>query len=129
MNRKIVLEQQLLPFFFRHQIYIKMVHFQTKQYSVHKASDKYYNRFAKNMDRFVEVMQGEVGQVDNNNMVLQEFNFDEYKYPNNIIDKMNLFVETLKKFDGVLGDSNGLLNIRDDMIADAQQFVYLLRFK
>src|SRR5271170_3763321 len=91
-----VLEQQILPWFFRHQIYIKMFHFQTKKYGAHKASDSYLEKFSANMDRFVETMQGVTGQVTNDSMILHEFRFNEYRDVNSMKNKMNQFIDELK---------------------------------
>jgi hypothetical protein len=127
MSDKQYLETQILPFFFRHQIYVKMFHFQTSKYGAHKASDGYLEKFAANMDRFVEVMQGIVGQVNNDSMVLQPFTFNEYRSSKQMVDKLNLFVKSLESLK--LDKQTGLINIRDEMIADAQQFIYLLNFE
>lgn len=121
------LENTILPYFFRHQIYIKMFHFQTNKYAGHKASDFYLKKFRENMDRFVETMQGVVGQVNNDNMDMAPFNFGEYRTAPKMIMKMGEFVRSLNNFD--LNGEVGLMTIRDEMVADAQQFMYLLKFE
>ena len=123
------LEKLILPVFFRHQIYIKMFHFQTNKYGAHKASDSYLEKFSANMDRFTEVMQGICGQVQNESMTLQQFNFNEYRSINQMISKMNEFINWLKTLDNFVNGESSLLTIRDEMLADAQQFVYLLKFE
>jgi len=106
-----------------------MFHFQTTKYSAHKASDKYLEQFSNNMDRFVEVMQGIYGKVRNDTMILQPFNFSDYKTLPQMTNKMNEFINILKQFDNYIGNNTSLANIRDEMLADAQQFVYLLKFE
>ena len=49
--------------FFEHQLTIKMFHFQTKKYGAHKAADKYLVKYQANLDRYMEVYQGEKGRL------------------------------------------------------------------
>ena len=52
--------------FTKHQLEMKMYHFQTKSYGAHKASDAYLVKYMVNMDQFMEVGQGNYGQVTMN---------------------------------------------------------------
>ena len=95
----------IIKIFFQHQLEIKMYHFQTKLYGAHKASDMYHGGFLEKMDKFLEAAQGIAGQTKLQTVDLKFKTLDDM-----IINK-------------------DLLAIRDEMIADANQFKYLLLFK
>ena len=122
MSLKLI--DQLLEYFFHHQIVLKMYHFQTKSYGAHKASDAYLATLLANFDKFFEVAQGIYGKVDMNeiNVRIQCANDD------NIVQHLEKFISTLKGLDGKIKDTS-LINLRDEMVADAQQLKYLLTFK
>ena len=112
----------LVTILFHHQLTLKMFHFQTKTYGGHKAADGYLLKYTANLDRFMEVYQGEYGtikdtKIDINFVVSNDENIDQHLM--SMINYLNV----------MNGLSNGLQNIRDDMVADIQQLRYLLTFK
>ncbi len=115
----------LLEVFFKHQLKIKMYHFQTEKYGAHKACDSYLETFEINLDKFMEVGQGIVGKFTTKSISLK---FDTLN-DNTINGELNGFIKKLKALDGILGKHMELLNLRDDMIGNAEQFKYLLTFK
>jgi len=48
---------------------------------------------------------------------------------NNIIEHVDNFISILVKTSDFYKDKSDLMNIRDDIIVDANQFKYLLSFK
>lgn len=123
-NLKKVLIEQLLTVFFQHQIKLKMYHFQTKKYGAHKASDSYLDKLASNFDKFMEVAQGAFGKVETNKININVITIDD----NNIYEELDNYINILRKLDGSLKDYSELLNIRDELVADAIQLKYLLSF-
>lgn len=117
--------ENILVIFFRHQIKIKMFHFQTTSYASHKASDSYLAEFEGKLDRFMEVAQGVVGKFQTKNI---NFNINTLN-DETIIGELDGLINTLRLFDNLIKQYTELLNIRDEMVADAQQFKYLLSFK
>ena len=115
-----------IAIFFKHQIQIKMFHFQTKKYGAHKASDKYLEKFLDNFDRLMEVCQG-----INDKLSLTELEIEKMVLYNeqNINEKVNNFVTILYEIKEKYSKHSDLNNILDDMIADAHQFNYLLTFQ
>ena len=114
-------QNKLLKTFFLHKITLKMLHFQTKYFGVHKAIDAYLLKFDLNFDRFMEVSQGIYGSTD-----LKKFELNIKVLNDSSVQK------NLKQFVGVLNDisqHHDLLAIRDEMLADANQLKYLLEFK
>ena len=82
----------LIQAFFKHQLQIKMYHFQTKNYSGHKASDNYLNKFEKKLDKFMEVGQGIFGKLKISNITL---NFNTLN-DNTINNELNEFIKLCK---------------------------------
>lgn len=126
----------MLTEMFTHQIILKMFHFKTGSYAAHKASDAYLGKFAVNFDRFMEVAQGikEFGG-DNRKVSTQTININNipvFSSADHLIDYMEHFINAVLVQNILIKKSSkqtGILAIRDEMIADAQQLVYLLKFK
>jgi len=115
---------ELLVLFFNHQIKIKMFHFHTTKYGHHKASDDYLEKFNTNFDRFMEVYFGLHPEQRNvNNLV-----FSNISTPNDagIITYLSGFEQVLSQ--GINVHSK-LKVIIDEMVADINQFKYLLKLE
>lgn len=119
-----LLELALLAFF-KHQLQLKMYHFQTKSYGAHKASDAYLETFADKLDKFMEVAQGPFGRL---NMQAITLNFSVVN-DNTIQQELDDFIKLLKEWNETYLSYPELLNIRDEMVADAEQLKYLLTFE
>lgn len=117
--------EKILLLFFRHQIKIKMFHFQTHTYGGHKASDAYLETFTNKLDKFMEVGQGICGKFQTQKINININTLND----TTINDELDQFVKLLREFDGVMSKYTELLNLRDELIADAEQFKYLLTFK
>jgi len=111
---------------------IKLYHWKTHSYPTHKATDELYSKLNENIDHFIEVLLGKSGE-----------RIDLTKQKSiKLIDLSS--AEDLKKkiqsFKGYLTSLNynkalkqmtntDLLNIRDEILGDLNQFLYLLTFK
>lgn len=115
----------LLNLLFSHQIKIKILHFQTEYFARHKITDKYLKKFNKLFDSFFEVAQGIFGKLNVDKVHLS------FKTANDtsIMNELENLVDTLKKLDRPFEKYTELLNIRDEMVENAEQFIYLLTFK
>jgi DNA-binding ferritin-like protein len=107
---------------------IKLYHWKTRSYSQHKATDELYERLNKNIDEFVEVLLGKdesriklmekrIDLADSEN--LKDFKARIYEYRQFLTD-FNIHFDGKKDSD--------LLSIRDQILADINQFLYLLTF-
>lgn len=122
-NKELV--EQLMQFFFKHEIKIKMYHFQTKQYGSHKTSDAYLAQYLLDVDRFMEVAQGAFGIIETKKMKLEiMMESDE-----SIDHHLEKYIKFLKDLGKNLNDYPALINVKDDMLSNVQQFRYLLTFK
>lgn len=109
----------LIEALFQHQLTVKMFHFQTLKYSAHKESDNYLVKYEKNLDRFMEVLQGN-GRIQDKSINLH-FALTNDTTIINHLDTMILYLNGLKLDEELNG-------IKEEMIGDIQQFKYLLSF-
>jgi hypothetical protein len=114
----------IVRMFLQFQISVKILHWQTTSYSTHIATDALYTKLSANVDKFVEIMQAKKGRVKftkNADVVL--LNFDK-KEGLNLLKFIRNWLETeLTEFLGK--HDSDLLNIRDDMLSDINQTIYL----
>lgn len=119
---------QIMEKFFEHEMRVKMLHFQTQKYGIHKILDVYLCGFRANFDRFMEAAQGALNQRVNT----QEININVRMWRDDvpkIINSLEKFINTVLKAQmEQFTDNPGLLAIRDEMVADADKLKYLLTF-
>lgn len=106
----------------------KVYHWQTHIYARHKASDKLVKKLTEKIDEFMEVMQGKRGvrlSIPANNTFLAENQTDS-----SIVELLNAFKNFLSdKLPTYLKpEDTDLLNIRDEMLANINQTLYLFTF-
>jgi hypothetical protein len=108
---------------------MKIFHWQTKNYAKHIASDAFVTNLTTNLDLFIETIQGKYGKrlsikkthktiefdnIDDKNIekVLRNFaKWLSFKLPN-LLDTKNF-------------DNTELLNIRDEILTQTNQTLYL----
>jgi hypothetical protein len=108
---------------------VKLYHWKTHSFPEHKNTDELHERLNEHMDKFVEVYLGKDGsrikkweskinavQYENTN----DFKTSVLEYRDFLINLSNCFSKS---------KDSDLLNIRDEMLADINQFLYLLTFK
>ena len=107
---------------------IKLYHWKTRTYSEHKATDDLYTKLSANVDRFVEVYLGKDGsRIKNWN---SEMSILQYHRKKDFRSKMFEYREFLTDLSNCLDSKRDvdLLNIRDEILADLNQFLYLFSF-
>jgi DNA-binding ferritin-like protein len=110
---------------------IKLFHWQTHSYSAHKATDHLYDNVNKNMDRFVEVLLGKSGnRVYFTSDSIPVKNISDTKHMVSEIKQVNQYLINLNQNSFMKSMSNSdLFTIRDELLADLNQFLYLLTFQ
>jgi DNA-binding ferritin-like protein len=103
---------------------VKIYHWQTKKYARHVASDELVKKLDTNIDQFVEVFVGKYGRPSfTSKHTIRLHNFHESEAPRLIKDAIDWLQNglplKLKKSD------TDLLNIRDTIVADLNQTLYL----
>ena len=106
---------------------VKLYHWKTHSYAQHKATDELYERLNKNIDTFVETLLGKennrIKMVEKQLRILDNSNTRKFK--NNIYE----FRDFLTNLDNMFNKKDsGLLSIRDDLLVDINQFLYLMSF-
>ena len=124
---------KLLQYFFYYQNLIKVFHWQTKKYAEHIASDQLYTTLQTLIDEWVEVYQGKYSTLtfdkDNSlsvplrNIDLDDFKLHLQQFKSFLMDKLPTYINHGKM------QNTDLLNIRDEILGDMNQFLYLLSFK
>ena len=108
---------------------VKLYHWRTKSYAQHKATDELYAKLNENIDTFVEVLLGKdesrikkierrMQLIDTRN--LSDFKSRIYEYREFLIQDINMYFDSRRDSD--------LLNIRDEILGDINQFLYLMTF-
>ena len=111
---------------------VKLYHWKTYSHSQHKATDELYANLNSNIDTFVETMLGKTeGRV---NLAKQKTlpllaieNINDFKKE---VSKYKSFLINMSKDSELNTSSNSdLMNIRDEILGNMNQFTYLLTFK
>jgi hypothetical protein len=109
---------------------IKLYHWKTKSYATHKATDGLHGKLGELVDQYVEVL---IGKVDLN---LNMSDYSELRLKNlKDNDELETFIKELivflfqihKQLD--MERDVDLLTLRDEIISELNQFLYLLRLK
>lgn len=108
---------------------IKLFHWKTTGFAVHKATDDLHSKLSDNVDSFVEVMLGKHGGRINMQSQ-QPLTVRDYgsSASGAFKEEMNKYKELLQGLTSTLDASkdSDLLNIRDEMLGHINQFLYLL---
>ena len=107
------------------QVQFRILHWQTKSYARHMAFDRIYGSLDGHVDKFAETAMGKYGRfklsTDNKSLKLQ--NTSEL----NVVTYVKGLITKLIDFNKDLGEKDSdLLNIRDEILGDLNQLLYLL---
>lgn len=124
-------EREITVYFFEMLLLIKLYHWKTHSYATHKATDELYSKFNENMDKFIEVLLGKTGmRIDLTSK--KQISLYDLSNTAQLINKVNSFKSYLVNLTNNkainLMSNTDLLNIRDEMLGDMNQFLYLLSF-
>ena len=125
-------QQRIVTMFLQMLNTVKLYHWKTSSYAQHKATDELYGNLNTNIDSFVEVMLGKTGGRVNLTFVktlplLDYTNVADFKKE---VSKYKQFLIDMNKDDDLnITNNSDLLNIRDEILANLNQFTYLLTFK
>lgn len=128
MKRRTPDKSHIVKLFIEMLNMVKLYHWKTRSYAQHKATDELYDKMNDHVDKFIEVLLGKDGSriqmMETKISLLDPHNIDNFKerifeYREFLVDLSLIFNKTT--------DSD-LLNIRDEILADINQFLYLLTF-
>lgn len=107
---------------------VKLYHWKTKSYAQHKATDELYSKLNENIDKFVEVLLGKdesrIQMVEKQVQLMDFENTRDFKIR---IYRFRDFLIEMDIYYNKKSDSD-LLSIRDDILVDINQFLYLMTF-
>ena len=116
-------------FFFMMREQIKLFHWQTKLYSRHKATDDVIKALDESIDKYVEVYMGKYGRpkmISRNNTIRVQ-NLSESSIVRFIKACIQHLIKELPK--GLGPADTDLVNIRDEMLAELNQLLYLFTLR
>jgi DNA-binding ferritin-like protein len=125
-------QSQIVIMFLQMLNTLKLYHWKTSSYAQHKATDELYTNLNANIDTFVETMLGKTGGRVNLTgqktlRLLDYTNLGDFKKE---VDKYKQFLIDMNKDAGLnITNNSDLLNIRDEILGNLNQFTYLLTFK
>ena len=125
-------QKEITVVFLEMLLMIKLFHWKTTSYATHKATDDLYTKLNANIDRFIEILLGKSGfrtdLMSNKSIRLVDLSSAE---------SLKREIEAFKGYLVSLNDNKAmkqmantdLYNIRDTLLGDMNQFLYLLTFK
>ena len=134
ISRKIGFKEQLIVRFLVVLNMVKLYHWKTFNYAAHKASDELYSSFNENMDKFVEVMLGKMSGTRINLTTVKSIPLIDFPCGNTFDREMKREIASFKEYLVKLDNepfmktmsNTDLWNIRDEILASLNQFLYLL---
>ena len=112
---------------------IKLYHWKTESYSQHQATDQLHEELSEHVDKFVEVLLGKEQKSYKKYrvvMVEKHMKMMDSRGERDFIQKIHNYRTMLIDMDRFLNKKkdSDLLNIRDEMLSNINQFLYLLSF-
>lgn len=109
---------------------VKLYHWKTTSYAQHKATDELYSKLNESVDTFVEIMLGKKGTRVN--LTETKSNpLHDYSDLSSFEKEIEIYKEYLIGMSGHFDSKldSDLLNVRDEILGQLNQFTYLLTFK
>jgi DNA-binding ferritin-like protein len=111
---------------------VKLYHWKTMSFATHKATDELYGDLNDGIDKFVEILLGKFGNRVNLTSV-KSIPLCDFSTQEQFIKKVSQYKEFLVSLDTnptMKSMSNSdLYNIRDEILGNFNQLLYLLTFK
>ena len=126
-------KQNIVTMFLQMLNTVKLYHWKTSSYSQHKATDKLYSGLNDSIDTFVEIMLGKNGgsRVDlTGTKTIPLMAYTDITDFKREVEKYKDFLIGMSNDTTLCSDSNSdLMNTRDEILGQLNQFTYLLTFK
>ena len=125
-------EQEVTVKFLEMLLMVKLYHWKTHSFSTHRATDELYESLNENIDKFIEVLLGKTGiRIDlMNHKTIALIDLNSKDKLKEKIDGFKSYLVGLTNNKTIRSMKNSdLLNIRDEILGNLNQFLYLLTFK
>lgn len=113
-------------------IIVKLYHWNTRSFSVHKATDELYEQLNSNIDKFIEVLLGKHKRINKNAILyFDSLKIKTYKTNNAFLKWLDKFKQYLTQVDSIFipKEDTDILNIRDEILAELNKITYMLSLK
>jgi DNA-binding ferritin-like protein len=125
-------EKEITVVFLEILLMVKLFHWKTTSYATHKATDELYTKLNGNIDSFIEILLGKSGSridlIGHKNIRLVDLSSQESLKKE--VESFKSYLVGLNNNKAMKSMSNtDLFNIRDTILGDMNQFLYLLTFK
>lgn len=125
-------QKEITVVFLEMLLMVKLFHWKTTSYATHKATDDLYTKLNANIDGFIEILLGKSGSridlMSNKHIRLVDLTSQESLKRE--IEAFKGYLVSLDNNAAMKRMSNtDLYNIRDTILGDMNQFLYLLTFK
>lgn len=122
-------EPNIVVYFLEMLHTIKLFHWKTTGYAIHKATDDLHSKLSESVDSFVEIMLGKHGgrvQLQSQTtLTVKDYASTAKDSFKKEIEEYKNFLQNLTNTLDASKDSD-LLNIRDEMLGQLNQFTYLI---
>jgi hypothetical protein len=108
---------------------VKVYHWDTMSFARHKSTDELVDKLDESIDKFVEVYIGKYGRPKYNTKTgrIQVRNYNDVQAPALLQEAINWLTNSLPTL--LSKNDTDLLNIRDEIVAELNQTLYLFTFK
>ena len=125
-------QKEIAVVFLEMLMMVKLYHWKTTSYATHKATDELYSKLNENIDSFIEVLLGKTGsRIDlMNHKQIKLIDLSSSESLKREIEAFKGYLVSLNENRAMLTMTNvDLFTIRDEILANLNQFLYLLSFK
>ena len=124
--------QHIVTMFLQMLNTVKLYHWKTTSYSQHKATDELYSELNSSIDSFVEIMLGKNGSRVNltGTKSIPLLDYTELGGFKQEVERYKTFLINMDNDFNLKSNMNtDLMNVRDEILGQLNQFTYLLTFK
>ena len=127
-------QKEIAVVFLEMLMMVKLFHWKTSSYATHKATDELYTKLNANIDSFIEILLGKSGSridlMGNTEKKFKLIDLSNQEALKREVEAFKGYLVSLNDNKAMLSKSNtDLFNIRDTILGDMNQFLYLLTFK
>jgi len=125
-------QQKIVTMFLQMLNTVKLYHWKTSSYAQHKATDELYTNLNLNIDTFVEIMLGKTGSRVNltGQKTLPLLDYTNLTDFTKEVNRYKHYLINMNSDSGLnITNNSDLLNVRDEILGNLNQFTYLLTFK
>ena len=125
-------QKEITVVFLEMLLMVKLFHWKTTSYATHKATDDLYTKLNANIDSFIEILLGKSGFRTDlmSNKSIRLVDLSSAEALKREIEAFKGYLVSLNDNKAMLTMANtDLFNIRDTILGDLNQLLYLLTFK